>query len=316
MKTQFVESLQEGDYVNDYFVAVHKDLRVQPNGQKFLGMAFKDRTGDIGGILWHNAAAMARQFSIGDVVNVRGSVTTYQDRLQIRVEQVLPMKTGEYNPDDLVWAPEDAKVSLDKLMGVLDTFHNEWLRKLIQSFRDDAGFMEAFSLAAAGKNWHHAYRGGLARHTYEVARIADTMSELFPMIDRDVLLTAVFLHDCGKIQEMRHDLMVDYTTAGKLIGHLELGAALVRARMDAIEGFPESLKLQILHCILSHHGEFENGSPTLPKTLEAIVLHHCDNLDAQSDAIAQIVRESRDSRKEWSDYIPLIKRQIWTKDTY
>lgn len=313
MKTQFVETLQEGDVVNDHFVAVHKDLRSQTNGGKFLGVVLKDRTGEIGGVLWHNAAAIARMFSVGDVVNVRGSVSSYQERLQVRVEQVLPLKVGEYDPADLVWAPDDAETHLVKLRAILDAVENPWLRKLLDAFTADGGFMESFALAAAGKKWHHSYRGGLVRHTYEVARIAQTMCEVFPNIDRDVLLTAVFLHDIGKVQEMRHDLMVDYTTAGKLVGHLQLGAVMLEEKIRGIAEFPELLRLQLLHCILAHHGEFANGSPVLPKTLEAMVLYHCDNLDAQADALTRIVEESRQEHREWSEYMPLINRQIWTK---
>lgn len=314
MKTQFVETLQEGDIVNDHFVAVHKDLRTQPNGAKFLGMVFKDRTGEIGGIVWNNAASMARLFEVGDVVNVRGNVASYQNRLQVRVEQVLPLKEGEFDAADLVHTPENAETFVGQLRAILDTVENPWLRRLIDAFWQDEAFLAQFADAAAGKKWHHAHRGGLVRHNYEVARVAQTVSELFPNIDRDLLLTSVFLHDIGKIEEMRHDLMVDYTTAGKLIGHLEIAADMVRRRIDAIEGFPETLRLQVLHCILAHHGEQVNGSPVVPKTLEAMVLYHCDNLDAQADAFTQVVDETRQKGQTWSDYLPLIDRQIWTKD--
>ncbi|MDQ1256457.1 MAG: hypothetical protein QG656_1053 [Candidatus Hydrogenedentes bacterium] len=315
-KTQFVDRLQEGDVVNDYFVAAHKDLRTQPNGAKFLGTVLKDRTGDIGGILWNNAAAMARLFEVGDVVSVRGSVSTYQGRLQVRVEQMLPMKEGEFDTDDLVWTPDDIKENAEKLRALLDSVQNEWLRKLLDSFLEDAAFIGEFCRAAAGKKWHHACPGGLVRHCHEVARIAATMADLFPNIDRDLLLTVAFLHDIGKIQEMSHDLIVTYTTPGKLIGHLQLGADMVLRRIDAIAGFPEELKWQVIHCILAHHGELTNGSPVTPKTLEAVVLYHCDNLDAQADAVTQIVRETKEKRQEWSEYIPLIERQIWTKESF
>lgn len=314
MKTQFVESLQDGDTVNDYFVAVRKDLREQQNGGKFLGLVFKDRTGEVGGILWNNAVAVAKLFALGDVVNVRGTVATYQERLQIRVEQVLPLKESEYSTDDLVFVPEEAKDAVVQFRATLGTITNEWLRQLTEAFLNDEAFMTRFSAAAAGKKWHHAYRGGLIQHCWEVAEIAQTMCRLFPSLDRDLLLTAVFLHDIGKIDEMTHDLFVEYTTPGKLIGHLNIGVDMVQRRIDAIAGFPETLRLQLLHCILSHHGELENGSPVVPKTLEAIVLYHCDNLDAQAGAFSRVVEETRQKGQVWSDYLNLIDRQIWTKE--
>jgi len=313
VKKQFVTMLQEGDVINDYFLAARKDLREQSSGGKFLGMVFKDRTGEIGGILWNNAVAISRLFDTGDVVNVRGSVTSYQDRLQIRVDQVLPLKETEYSREDLLVMAENSEESVAKFRAILETLKDESLSRLVKLFLDDEDFMKRFSEAAAGKRWHHAYRGGLVRHCYEVAKIALCMCELFPDVDRDLLLAGVFLHDIGKLDEMSQDLLVDYTTAGKLLGHLEISAEMVRKKIDAIPGFPDPLRMHLLHCILSHHGELVNGSPVVPKTLEAILLYHCDNLDAQADAISRIIKESRDKRQEWSEYLQLIDRQIWAK---
>lgn len=313
MKRQYVSSLQEGDQVNDYFLAARKDLREQTNGNKFLGMVFKDKTGEVGAILWTNAASVARLFEVGDVVNVRGVVSSYQDRLQIRVDQVLPLREGDYSTDDLVAVPEDQTAVLGEYRAILDAITDPWLIKLAARFLGNTAFMERFTEASAGKKWHHAHPGGLLRHCYEMSRIALTLCELYPNINRDLLLMGVFLHDIGKLDEMSHELLVDYTSAGKLLGHLEIGSTWVQREIDAIEGFPEDLRLHIVHCILSHHGELANGSPIVPKTLEAIVLYHCDNLDAQTDAITRIVRETREKRLEWSEFIPLIDRQIWTK---
>lgn len=311
MKKQFVVSLQEGDSVNDYFIATRKDLREQNNGGKFLGMVFRDKTGEIGGILWNNAQAVARLFEVGDVVNVRGSVTSYQDRLQVRVDQVLPLRETEYSREDLVESPKSAEEDLKRYRAILDTIENPWVKRLVDAFWEDSPFMGKFCNAAAGKKWHHAYPGGLVRHCWEIACIAQTMCELFPVIDRDILLAATFLHDIGKVEEMSQDLFVDYTTAGKLVGHLEIGADLLRRKVDAIPGFPEGLRLQLLHCILAHHGELQNGSPIVPKTIEAMVLYQCDNLDAQTDALARIIAETKEKRQEWSEFLPLINRQVW-----
>jgi 3'-5' exoribonuclease len=313
MKRQFVNTLQEGDYLNDYFVAIRKDLRTKQSGGNFLGMVFKDRTGEVGGILWNNANDVANLFELGDVVGVRGQVNTYQNRLQIRVEQVTPLREGEYSLEDLISAPEDTKADMVALRAILDTIEQPFLRQLIDAFFADRAFVDAFSAAAAAKKWHHEYRGGLVRHCYEMARLAETMSELYPDLDRDVLLTGVFLHDLGKLSEMSHELFVDYTTEGKLLGHLQIGADMAQEKIRAIPGFPDGLRLQLLHMVLSHHGELQHGSPVLPKTLEAIVLHHIDNLDAQAAAVSRIVRETKEKRLEWSDYIQLIDRVIWTK---
>jgi 3'-5' exoribonuclease len=314
MKNHYVNALQEGDVINDIFIATRNDLRAKQDGGKFLGMVFKDRTGEIGGILWNNAAEMSRQFKVGDVVNVKGKVSSYQGRLQVQVERVLPLRDGEYDVADLVYTPDDTQNDLAALRGILDSLRNPWLQKLLGGFWGDAEFVARFTTAAAAKKWHHEFRGGLVRHTYEMCRIAETMCELYPGIDREVLLAAIFLHDLGKLDEMTHELCVDYTTAGRLIGHVQMGAEMAQARINAIEGFPENLRLQIIHCILSHHGELQYGSPVVPKTLEAIVLHHIDNLDAQAAAYTRIAQESRDKSQSWSEYMPLIDRMIWTKE--
>jgi 3'-5' exoribonuclease len=311
MKRQFVAQLQEGDSVNDYFVAVRKDLRDQSGGGKFLGMVFKDKTGEIGGILWSNAQSVARLFEIGDVVNVRGSVASHQDRLQIRVDQVLPLRESEYSTEDLVESPVDSEENLQQFLKALESIKNPWIKRLIDLFFSDQEFVSRYKSASAGKKWHHANPGGLVRHAYEMSRIAQLMCEMFPQINRDILLAGVFLHDIGKLEEMSQDLFVDYTTAGKLLGHLEIGVGMVRKKIDQIQGFPELLRLQLMHCILAHHGALENGSPVVPKTLEALVLYHCDNMDAQCDALVRIIQDTREKHQEWSEFLPLINRQVW-----
>jgi 3'-5' exoribonuclease len=314
MKRQYIDMLQEGDRVDDYFVAVRKDLRDQSRGGKFLGMVFKDRTGEIGGILWNNAAAIAQLFEVGDVVSVKGLVGTHQDRLQVRVEQVLPLRDGEFDPADLVYQSPEAQAEREAFEALLRSIEDPHLKQLVEGILADDALMAAFCASAAGKRWHHAHRGGLLSHCLEMARIGETMAQLYPDLDRDLLLVAVLVHDLGKTREMTHELMVEYTTEGRLLGHLHIGAEEISRRCDAVPGFPESLKLRLLHCILSHHGEQANGSPVVPKTLEAVVLHHVDNLSAQASAFSQIIGEARNRGDEWSGYLPLIDRQIWAAE--
>lgn len=314
MKQQFVGTLQEGDVVNDNFVAVRKDLREQQRGGKFLGMVFKDKTGEIGGILWNNAEAIARLFEPGDVVNVRGNVATYQERLQIRVDQVAPLRDSDYDPVDYVFTPEDTDDVWTAFCALMSGIQNEYLRRLIDSFIADEAFAERFRRAAAGKKWHHAYRGGLLKHCIEMAEMVNGVCSVYPDLDRDLMLAAVFVHDIGKIEELSDDLFIEYTTVGKLLGHLNLGAMMVEKAIAGIPEFPEDLRLHLVHCVLSHHGSLENGSPVVPKTPEAFAFHQIDNLGAQLDAMLRIVDETKDKRGTWSDFIPLLDRQLWTKE--
>lgn len=313
MKRQYVNTLQDGDTVNDYFVATRKDLRTKQDGGKFLGMVFKDKTGEMGGILWNNAVEMARVFEVGDVVNVKARVTNYQGRLQMRVEQVTALQESDYSRDDLVAMQENAESGLEELRVALSVVVQPHLRQLIDAFWADKAFVDGFATAAAAKKWHHELRGGLVRHCIEMVRLSETMCQLYPEIDRDLLLTAVLVHDIGKLKEMNHDLHVDYTDAGKLLGHLQIGVDMVQEKIANIAGFPENLRMHLIHCILSHHGTLENGSPVLPKTLESVVLHHIDNLDAQASAVTRIIRETRERGQDWSEFVTLIDRVIWAK---
>ena len=313
MKKQFVNVLQEGDVVNDHFVAVRKDLRTTQSGSKFLGMVFRDKTGEIGGVLWNNAEAIAPRFEVGDVVNVRGTISTYQNRLQLRVDQVLPMKEGDFNQADLVFVPDDAGEGTPAFIEVLRSIGDPWLKKLVDAFLADPVFMDKFARAAAGKRWHHAYPGGLAQHCYEMTRIADVMCELFPAIHRDLLLTGILVHDLGKTEELSQGLYIDYTTVGKLVGHLAIGLDMTNEKMRAIEGFPDQLRMEIQHMILSHHATLDQGSPTVPKTLEAMVLALIDDLDAQTDAFNRVIEETRGKGQTWSEFLPIVERQIWAK---
>jgi 3'-5' exoribonuclease len=313
MKTQFVSSLQDGDTLNDYFVAIRKDLRDKKDGGKFLGMVLKDKTGEIGGVMWRNAVETAAKFELGGVVNIRGKVALYQGRLQVQLEQVMPLRENEYTLDDLVNQPFDASTDLAALRDILAEIKNPFLRQLVDAFFADEEFVEQFSRASAAKKWHHEYAGGLVRHCHEMARIALTMCELYPEMDRDLLLTGVFIHDLGKLTEMSHGLYSDYTDVGRLLGHLQIGCDMVTEKIKAIPEFPERLRMELLHFVLSHHGEEQFGSPVKPKTLEAIVLHLIDNLDAQAAAVARIARETREQGKPWSDFQPLIDRVIWAR---
>jgi 3'-5' exoribonuclease len=314
MKSQYVNGLQEGDVVNDVFVATRNDLRTKQDGGKFLGMVFKDRSGEIGGIMWNNAAEVSRMFQVGDVVNVKAKVNSYQGRLQLQVEQVLPLRDGEYDVSDLVYTPEDTEVDLAAVREILGGVEDEWLKKLLGAFLQDSDFMARFAGAAAAKKWHHEFRGGLVRHVHEMCRIGETMCTLYPAINRDLLMTAIFLHDIGKLDEMTQEMCVEYTTVGRLLGHVHLGAEMTAAKIATIEGFPERLRLELMHCILAHHGDLQYGSPVVPKSLEAIVLHHIDHLDAQAAAFSRIIQETKEKGQEWSDYLPLIERMIWNKD--
>ncbi len=314
MKYQYIADLHEGNEVNDYFVITTKTLREQSTGEKFLGFVIRDKTGEMGGILWEKPEETARKIEVGDVVVVKGCIKSFRDKLQIHATSIIPLGEGQYSKEDLM-LPEENNISyIYELWEILDSVKNPWLKKLLLSIRSDTKIMETLEHIPAAKKWHHEFRGGLLRHCYELIKLAQAVCELYPNVNRDLLITVCFLHDIGKVYELTSNPMyIDYTDRGKLLGHLVDGAILIYEKIRDIEGFPEDLRLHILHCILSHHGEYENGSPVLPKTVEAMILHYLDNLDAQAYALTRIEQETLKKGEKWSDFINLISRQIWTK---
>ncbi|HOV60676.1 MAG TPA: HD domain-containing protein [Candidatus Hydrogenedentes bacterium] len=313
MKRQYVAELRDGDRVNDYFLVVRKDLRARQNGGRFLGLVLRDKTGEIGAVAWDGVDALSRLFEVGDVVAARGMVHTFQGRPQVRIESIAALNPGDYDLADLKGTSQDPTEDRERYLARLREVEHPDLKRLLRVFLDDTQLMDRFCLASAGKKWHHEYAGGLLRHCLEMTCLAETLCELFPELNRDLLVTAIFFHDIGKLEEMTHDLVVDYTDAGKLLGHLHLGATLLERAIARLDTFPEELRLRLIHCVLSHHGELQNGSPVTPRTAEAVALHFIDNLDAQTEAFLRVIRETRSRGQDWSDYLPLVDRVIWAR---
>ncbi len=313
VKQVFVNHLVANATVNDSFLLTKKELRSGPRGGPFLLLSLADRTGEIDAIMWNKADAVARVVEEGDIVTARGTIGIYQDRLQFRADSIEKVPREDVKIEDYVYVLENRDALLSKLRDLLGSIENEWLARLTRLFLDDKSFIEKFTTTPAGKKWHHPYIGGLLEHTYEVVCICAKMAELYSEIDRDLLLSAAFLHDIGKIHEMAAADAIRYTDEGKLLGHIVMGTQMALDKMRQIEEFPDSLRLQIEHAILSHQGEYEQASPVLPKTLEACVLYHADNLDAQTNAFVGVIERTQERSDAWSEYLPIIGRQIWTK---
>jgi len=310
-KTVFVKDLRANMPVKQPFLVVRKDLRTGERGP-YLLVTLADRTGEVNGIQWNFAEPASRGFDEGDIALATGTVSTYQGQLQIRLESIKRCDSDGIELTDYVRAVDNAAGLVDKLRALLDTVENTHLRSLNEQFLSDEKFMARFVKAPAGKRWHHALVGGLLLHTYEVMSICERVAELYPQADRDIVLTAAFLHDIGKVFELRTDAVRDYTIEGRLIGHIVLGTQMVLDKIRKIDGFPEQLRLHIEHAVLSHQGELDQESPVVPKTLETCIVYHADNLDAQTNAFLQIRERTEDRNEQWSEYIPLIARQVWT----
>lgn len=312
MKQQFIADLKEGMAVDSEFVVCRKEVRGARSGCSYLTLELGDRTGFVDARLFDRATETSETFSEGDYVAVRGKVERYRGRRDIVVRWLTSVDPSTVDPADFLRTSPRPR---DELIGYLEflvgEIHNRYLRRLLDSFLADELFMERFAGAPAAKSYHHAYLGGLLEHAVAVATMCEHAAQQYPEVDKDLLVTAAILHDVGKIDELEYTTKIDYSDEGKFIGHLIMGERMLTECISRIGGFPEELALRLRHAILSHHGELEWGSPKRPSTLEALILHHVDNLDAKVAGFGEIVRRYGGPDVKWTDLQNLFRRPLY-----
>ena len=277
----------------------------------FLTLILSDRSGQLLARVWEGGEELAHKLESGQAVKVQGEVETYLERVQVRILRIRPATAEEYDHRDMLPSsrrgPQEMLAELTKF---LDSLQNSRLRALVMTFYGDPQFIETLSQAPAAKRIHHAYLGGLLEHLLELLALSETVCELYPQLDTDLLLTGILLHDIGKVRSFAWENDIDYTTEGRLLGHVTLTDEMVCGAIETIPGFPPELALQVRHMLLAHHGRYEWGAPRRPKTLEAIALHHLDNLVAQLNRFQSIL-EGRMAGEAWSDYDRLLGRYLY-----
>jgi 3'-5' exoribonuclease len=312
MKSQYVSELKSGHTVKEKFILSKKILKEKKDGGSYAMLELTDRTGNIEGIAWDSVAGDLKTISVNDVVFVTGTINEYNGRLEIVVNSISHVPNEEIDPSDFLPQCED---NIDTVMAEIDAFRkkmtNPFLKKVIDMFFDDKSFVEKFRLAPAAMRVHHAYLGGLAVHTLKVLKLLSRMEDTYVSLNTDLLIAGGLLHDIGKIQEYVYTKKIHTSTRGKMLGHIVIGYEMVSRKIDAIPQFPEELKLKLLHMILSHHGEFEWGSPKLPMFPEALILHFVDNCDSKVEMMMEEMKKHRGNQKEWSDYHPFLEREIY-----
>ncbi len=290
MKDFFLKDLsaKENQVVTGYFAAANRQMRTTAGGAAYLSLTLCDATGQVEARMWEPETA--GQFASGDIVKLRGTVCRYQDKLQIKIDRLRradPSADGaEYEAGD--FAPKTEK-NIDELWARLTafvaSFANPHLRALLQAFLDDPVVAGPWREAPAAKALHHAWIGGLLEHVVALVEVCDRTAPFYPEVDRDLLLAGAMLHDIGKLHELRWGTTFGYTIEGQLLGHITIGIGMVEAKIAALPEFPPRLRTLLLHLILSHHGRLEYGSPKLPMTAEALLLHYLDDLEAKMQTL-------------------------------
>ncbi|MBI2985850.1 MAG: HD domain-containing protein [Deltaproteobacteria bacterium] len=301
MKSLFVADIRENQPVDSVFLVTAKNHGVTKGGSGYLTLKLADRSGEIEGKVWERAEDLGRGFEKNDFVRVRGQATLYQGKVQIRVQDISCVdEKGVMIEDFLPKSPYDADAMAGELMTILRATKNSHLRALAEAFFTDENFMDLFKRAPAGKTIHHPYLGGLLEHTLSLLRLILKVAENYRGINLDLLLIGGFLHDIGKVYEFSFDRAVEYTDRGQLLGHLVMEVELVSAKIKSLPDFPEELAVLVKHMLVSHHGSLEFGSPRLPQTLEAVILHYLDDLDGKIQSIQSLLEKEQGAR--WTSF--------------
>lgn len=317
MKTHYVADLQDGQAISTLFLVREKEIRTSARtGSSWLQLELADRTGTISAKMWDNFAAIERTFERDDVVQVRARVKLYNGQKELTLEQVIPAAERDYDLGDfLPHTKYDVEKLYAELRAAIAAMNNPALQRLLLSIVEDPAIAPKLKRAPAAMTMHHAFVGGLLEHIVGLIRLGNAVAAHYPELDANLLLAGIVLHDIGKIDELSYARGISYSTEGRLLGHIMIGAQLVREKIRAIPDFPAPLAVLLEHLILSHHGTHEFGSPTLPQTREAVALHFLDDMDSKMAAMRATL-ESPAGSGEWTDRNPSLRRALLRADKF
>lgn len=305
----WVREIKENDRVHGLYLAKVKRTGKTKKGDPFLSLTLSDRTGDVECRVWENAAELSSVFKEGDIIEITGHASSYRNQIQVTISDIKACDGKEDPAIFLESTAGDISVMMKSLREILQGIQDTHFKALSERFLADHSFVELFKKAPAAKNFHHNYVGGLLEHTLSVSRMALHVTEQYQELERDLLITGSFLHDIGKTREFRVNGIIEYTDEGRLLGHLVMGISMVDEKLSDIKHFPKEKVLLLKHLILSHHGQYEFGSPKRPKCLEAFALHLIDDLDAKMNGLRRYM-EKDNQEGSWTDFNRMFERYL------
>ena len=316
MKTPFVTDLNSEQSITTFFLVREKEIRSTREGKPYLRLELGDRSGTIEARMWDQFDVAVKDIGRDDFVKVSARVEIYRNKPQLALQQLRLAKPEEVDlADFLPHTKEDVGKLYAQLLAYAGSIRNSWLKKLVTGIISDPGIAAKYKRAPAAKVMHHAYLGGLLEHVIGLCSLAKQIAAHYPELDVDLLLTAAILHDVGKLEELCYERAIGYTVEGQLLGHIMMEFETVSKAMDAIEGFPANLKTVVQHLLISHHGQYEFGSPKLPMIREAMAFHYMDDLDSKLAAVrAALAVES--GEPEWSAYSGALGRKFLRLDEF
>lgn len=307
---RYLNELKEGETVVEHYLCKSRQVLKSRAGKSYLSLKLQDKTGTVDAKVW-DLNNDIKTFEENEFIKIEALVLVYQNEIQLNVKKIRRSQEGEYDPMDYIPCTEkNIKEMFKELLSYINTIKNPHVKKLLENiFINDEKISKTFLTHSAAKSIHHGYMGGLVEHTLSVTQICDFMSGRYKYVNRDILIACAMLHDIGKIKELSEFPTNDYTDEGQLLGHIFIGAELISKVAANIAGFPPALENIMKHCILAHHGEYEYGSPKLPKTIEAFILHCADNMDAKVKAIEELIA-SDSTQGSWVGYQKMLQRNI------
>ena len=316
MKTAYVTDLLSEQNITSFFLVHEKELRNTREGRAYLRLELGDRSGTIEARMWDQFENVAKDINRDDFVKVQARVELYRNRPQLAVQQVRLAKPEEIDlADYLPHTTADVEKMFAELRGYAESISNPWLKQLTLGMIADPEIARCYKRAPAAKVMHHAYLGGLLEHVISLCGMARRVATHYPELDIDLLLTAAILHDVGKLEELCYERAIGYTTPGQLLGHIVMELETVTRAIDKIPGFPAPLKTVVQHLLISHHGQYEFGSPKLPMIREAMVFHYLDDLDSKLGAV-RVALGTASGDEEWSAYSPALGRKFLRLDAF
>lgn len=306
---RYIGELREGDMVSDTYLCKQKQTLTTKAGKNYYSLLLQDKSGTIDAKVWDCAGI--DYFDSMEYIKVDGQVISFQGGLQLNVKRVRRSGEGEYDPKDFVpTTSKNIDEMYSELLKYISSITQPHLKKLADSyFVEDKAFASKFKMHSAAKNVHHGFAGGLLEHTLGVVRLCDYFAKMYPKLNRDLLLVAAMFHDIGKTEELSGFPENDYTDDGQLLGHIFIGAEMIGSRIKTIANFPPQLSSCLRHCILSHHGELEYGSPKKPAIMEAFALNFADNADAKLQTMMELL-DSGDEKATWLGFNRLFETNI------
>ncbi len=307
--------LKENEEITGFCILLKYEIKTASNGNRYLFVEVKDKTKNFTGNMWSGFEEVAKELKLGSLIKIKAKVQSFNNNLNFNIEK-LRLAISSDNVDYKDFLPNSDR-SIDEmkfeLLNFISSINNPHLKTLLQNIFTEE-LLNKYAYAPAAKNWHHAYISGLIEHTLEILKICDLMCSFHAEINRDLLLCGAIFHDLGKLIELDVNYDIHYTDTGKLIGHIVLGAIEIEKQINSIPDFPEKLKAELLHLILSHQGKLEFASPVLPKTLEAIVLYQADELSAKANAYKNAMKNKDATAGNWTKFINLAGTDLYIRD--